>query len=89
MFVVSEFIISIYINNILYFHNKSSLLINDNIKNTNLIFDIITQILKEKTKMNDKTIEDIKNKFSLFDASKCLKMGLCHSIIHQKNQLTN
>jgi ATP-dependent protease ClpP protease subunit len=77
------------INNILYFHNKSSLLINDNIKNTNLIFDIITQILKEKTKMNDKTIEDIKNKFSLFDASKCLKMGLCHSIIHQKNQLTN
>jgi ATP-dependent protease ClpP protease subunit len=77
------------INNILYFHNKSSLLINDNIKNTNLIFDIISQILKEKTKMNNKTIEDIKNKFSLFDASKCLKLGLCHSIIHQKNHPSN
>jgi hypothetical protein len=36
--------------------------------------------------MTDKTIEDIKNKFSMFDASKALKMGLCHSIIHQKNQ---
>jgi len=73
------------INNILYYHNKSSLLINDNIKNTELIFDIITQILKEKTRMNKKLIEDIKKKFSLFDASKCLKLGLCHSIIHQKN----
>jgi ATP-dependent protease ClpP protease subunit len=71
---------------IIYFHTKPSLLINDSIKNTNLIFDIITQILKEKTKMTDKTIEDIKNKFSMFDASKALKMGLCHSIIHQKNQ---
>jgi hypothetical protein len=39
--------------------------------------------------MTDKTIEDIKNKFSMFDASKALKMGLCHSIIHQKNQLMN
>ena len=78
------------VNNILYFHNKSSsLLINDNIKNTKLIFDIITQILKEKTKMNDKMIEDIKNKFSLLDASKALKLGLCHSIIHQKNQSKN
>ena len=74
------------VNNILYFHTKPSLLINDSIKNTNLIFDIITQILKEKTKMTDKTIEDIKNKFSMFDASKALKLGLCHSIIHQKNQ---
>jgi ATP-dependent protease ClpP protease subunit len=77
------------INNILYFHNKNSLLIDDNIKNTELIFNIITQILKEKTKMDDKTINDIKNKFSLFDADKCLKLGLCHSIIHQKNKLSN
>lgn len=74
------------INNILYFNNKYSLLIDDNIKNTQLIFNIIAQILKEKTKMDDKTIKDIKNKFSLFDADKCLKLGLCHSIIRQKNK---
>lgn len=73
------------INNILYFHTKPHLLINDAIKNTESIFDIITKILKEKTKMNTQNIEDIKSKFSLFDASKCLKLGLCHSIIHQKN----
>ena len=77
------------VNNILYFNTKYSLLIDDNIKNTELIFNIITQILKEKTKMDDKTIKDIKNKFSLFNAEKCLKLGLCHSVIRQKNKSSN
>lgn len=41
------------VSNILHFYNKSSLLLNDNIKNTELIFNIVTDILKEKTKMTD------------------------------------
>lgn len=68
--------------NILNFYNKSSLLLNDNIKNTETLFSIIRKILKEKTKMNDKNIEDINNKFTIIDSNECLKLGLCHKIIN-------
>ena len=73
------------VSNILYFYNKTSLLISDNIKNTELIFGIVTQILKEKTKMSNKMIENIKNKFTIIDAKEAKKLGLCSNSIHQNN----
>ena len=75
--------------NILYFHNMSSLLIDDNIKNTQLVFDIISQILKEKTKMSDEMIKNIRNKFNLISSKEALKLGLCNAIIPRKNYSLN
>jgi ATP-dependent protease ClpP protease subunit len=68
--------------NILSFYNKSSILLNDNIKNTELLFNIIRKILNEKTKMTEKNIDDINNKFTIIDSKECLKLGLCHKIIN-------
>lgn len=74
------------VSNVLYFYNKQSLLLNDNIKNTELIFNIITNILKEKTKMTDEMIENIKNKFSIINPEEAKKLGLCNNIIiNRKN----
>ena len=69
------------VSNILYFYNKSSLLLNDNIKNTELIFNIVSTILKEKTNMTDSKIEDIKSKFNILNAEDSKKLGLCNIII--------
>ena len=69
------------VSNILYFYNKSSLLLNDNIKNTELIFNIVSTILKEKTNMTDTKIEDIKSKFNILNAEESKKLGLCNIII--------
>jgi len=69
------------VSNILYFYNKSSLLLNDNIKNTELIFNIVITILKEKTNMSDEKIEDIKSKFNILNATEAKKLGLCNMII--------
>ena len=69
------------VSNILYFYNKSSLLLNDNIKNTELIFNIITTILKEKTNMTEENIENIKSKFNIFNAADAKKFGLCNKLI--------
>ncbi len=69
------------VSNILYFYNKSSLLLNDNIKNTELIFNIVTSILKEKTNMTDEKIENIKSKFNILNAEESKKLGLCNMII--------
>lgn len=71
--------------NILYFHNKSSLLIDDNIKNTQLVFDIINQILKEKTKMSETMIKNIKSKFRMITSEEAITLGLCHTIVHRDN----
>lgn len=71
--------------NILYFHNKSSLLIDDNIKNTQLVFNIISEILKEKTKMSDTMIKNIKSKFKMINSDEAITLGLCDVIIHRKN----
>ena len=70
--------------NILYFHNKSSLLIDDNIKNTQLVFNIISEILKEKTKMSDTMIKNIKSKFKMINSDEAITLGLCDVIIHRK-----
>ena len=70
------------IGNILNFYDKTSLLLNDNIKNTELLFNIIDTILKENTKMTQQNIDDIKNKFTIINAKDCKKMGLCNTIIN-------
>jgi ATP-dependent protease ClpP protease subunit len=72
--------------NILNYYNKSSLLLDDNIKNTKLIFGIIFKILKEKTKMTDVQINNINNKFTLINSSDCIKFGLANSIIDHYNK---
>jgi hypothetical protein len=76
------------VSNILYFHNKIGFLLSDNIKNTELIFDIIKKVLKEKTSMSVKQIEDINSKFSIINAAEAKKLGLCNNIIkyHRQNQ---
>ena len=78
---------SYIISNILNYN--SSLLLNDNIKNTNLIFSFIYKILKEKTKMTDEQINDINNKFTIINSLDCIKLGLCNTIIdhYTKNKL--
>jgi len=77
------------VSNILYFHNKIGFLLSDNIKNTDLIFNIIKTILKEKTKMSSQQIDDINSKFKIINANDAKKLGLCDNIIkyhrHTKN----
>jgi hypothetical protein len=70
----------------LYFHNKIGFLLSDNIKNTELIFNIIKKILKEKTKMTAKQIDDINSKFSIINANEAKKIGLCDNIIKYRRQ---
>jgi len=70
------------IGNILNFYDKTSLLLSDNIKNTELLFNIIDNILKENTKMTKQNIDDIKNKFTIINSKDCKKMGLCNTIIN-------
>jgi ATP-dependent protease ClpP protease subunit len=74
------------VSNILYFHNKIGFLLSDNIKNTELIFNIIKKILKEKTKMTAKQIDDINSKFSIINANEAKKIGLCDNIIKYRRQ---
>jgi hypothetical protein len=72
--------------NILHFYNKNSLLLTDNIKNTELILNIVKSILKEKTKMSDEMIENIKNKFNIINSEDAKKLELCNNIIiNRKN----
>ena len=68
--------------NLLYAFNNYSLLLNDNIKNTNLIINTIKSILKSKTKMTQTDIENINEKFVILDAKRAKELGLCHEIIH-------
>jgi len=70
------------VSNILYYYKKNALLLSDNIANTNLIFNIIKKILKEKTNMPDDKIEGINNKFSIIDANTAKELGICNTIIH-------
>lgn len=67
--------------NILYFKNLSNLLLSDIIKNTETIFNVVKTILKEKTKMSYKMIDDINNKFSIINPNEAKKLGLCNEII--------
>jgi hypothetical protein len=68
--------------NLLYAFNNYSLLLNDNIKNTNNIINNIKSILKSKTKMTLKDIENINKEFIILDAKKSKELGLCHEIIY-------
>jgi ATP-dependent protease ClpP protease subunit len=70
------------IGNILNFYDKTSLLLSDNIKNTELLFNIIDNILKENTKMSQENIDNIKNKFTIINSKECKKLGLCNTIIN-------
>ena len=70
------------IGNILNFYDKSSLLLSDNIKNTELLFNIIDNILKENTKMSQENIDNIKHKFTIINSKECKKLGLCNTIIN-------
>ena len=67
--------------NLLYFYNSWSILLDDNVKNTNLLFGIIKNILKEKTKMSETDIKNINSKFVILNAEQAKKMGICHEII--------
>ena len=67
--------------NLLYFYNSWSILLDDNVKNTNLLFGIIKSILKEKTKMSETDINNINSKFVILNAEQAKKMGICHEII--------
>jgi ATP-dependent protease ClpP protease subunit len=67
--------------NLLYFYNSWSILLDDNVKNTNLLFNLIKNILKEKTKMSLTDINNINSKFVILNAEQAKKMGICHEII--------
>jgi ATP-dependent protease ClpP protease subunit len=79
------------VSNIIYINSKIGYLLTDNVKNTDLIFNVIKKILKEKTKMTNIQIENIKNKFTIIDAIEAKKLGLCTDIIkyHRQNQKVN
>lgn len=68
--------------NLLNAFNNYSLLLDDNIKNTNLIINNIKSILKAKTKMSLTDIDNINKKFIILDAKKSKELGLCHEIIY-------
>ena len=72
--------------NILYYNNKSGILMSDNIKNTELIYNIVKNILSEKTKLPEKMIDDIKNKFSIITPTDAKKYGLCNEIITYRHR---
>jgi len=72
--------------NILYYNNKSAILMSDNIKNTELIYNIVKNILNEKTKLPEKMIDDIKNKFSIITPTDAKKYGLCNEIITYRHR---
>ena len=68
--------------NLINSFNNYSLLLDDNIKNTNLIVDNIKSILKTKTKMKTTDIDNINKKFIILNAKKSKELGLCHEIIY-------
>ena len=68
--------------NLINSFNNYSLLLDDNIKNTNLIVDNIKNILINKTKMKTTDIDNINKKFIILNAKKSKELGLCHEIIY-------
>lgn len=66
--------------NLIYFEYKSILLA-DTIKNTNTVFDLIKKILKSKTKLPDKIINNINTELIILSPQQCLKYGLCDEVI--------
>ena len=73
---------ALIVSNILYYYNSSGFFIEDNLRNTQQIFKIIKDILKEKTNMPISMIEDINKKFSFIDAKKAVELKICNSVIN-------
>ena len=63
------------------YYRTFELLPNDTIENMKTIFDIIKNILKEKTKLPQKLINNIDKEKIVLSAKDCLKYGLCDEII--------
>ena len=76
---------ALIVSNILYYYNSTGFFIEDNLRNTHQIFKIIKTILKEKTNMPDKMIDDINKKFSFIDAKKAVELNICNSVIDYNN----
>lgn len=66
--------------NMLYSH-LHGLLLHDTIHNTTLLFDRVKGILKAKTKLPAKLIDNIDKQIILLNAKECLKYKLCDEII--------
>lgn len=72
---------ALIVSNILYYYNSMGFFVEDNLRNTQQIFKIIKDILKEKTNMPEDMINDINKKFSFIDAKKAVELKICNSII--------
>jgi ATP-dependent protease ClpP protease subunit len=72
---------SYIICNLLYSFHNYSLLLDDNIKNTQMMVKKIKEVLRKKTKMTKEYINMIDKKFLIIDAKKAKEFGLCHEII--------
>lgn len=72
---------SYIICNLLYSFHNYSLLLDDNIKNTQMMVKKIKEVLRKKTKMTKEYINMIDKKFLIIDAKKAKELGLCHEII--------
>jgi len=68
--------------NLIYFYNmNNSILLDDNLKNTKMLMNVIKTILKKKTKMTLADIKMINRRFLIVDSTKAKEWGLCHEII--------
>lgn len=76
---------ALIVSNILYYYNSMGFFVEDNLRNTQQIFKIIKDILKEKTNMPEDMINDINKKFSFIDAKKAVELKICNSIIDYNN----
>lgn len=76
---------ALIVSNILYYYDSSGFFVEDNLRNTQQIFKIIKDILKEKTNMPEDMINDINKKFSFIDAKKAVELKICNSIIDYNN----
>lgn len=76
---------ALIVSNILYYYNSMGFFVEDNLRNTQEIFKIIKDILKEKTNMPEDMINDINKKFSFIDAKKAVELKICNSIIDYNN----
>ena len=63
------------------YYRTFELLPNDIIENTRTIFEVIKNILREKTKIPPKMINNIDKEMIIFNSKDCLKYGLCDEII--------
>jgi len=68
--------------NLIYFYNmNNSILLDDNMKNTKLLMNVVKSIFKKKTKMKQIDISNINKKFMIVNSKQALEWGLCHEII--------